>query len=85
MAIPSYVMQTFLLPARICDKMDGMVRKFWWGVADHKRDLYLKAWDILCLPKAIGRLGLRRFRDINLSFITKLGWRLYTDQAHTWV
>lgn len=30
-AVPTYVMQTFFLTKNMCDKLDGMVRKFWWG------------------------------------------------------
>lgn len=58
MAVPSYVMQTFLLSKKMCDKMDGIVRRFFWGYNDAKRHLCLKAWDNICAPKASGGLGI---------------------------
>ena len=30
-AIPSYTMSYFKLLDSLCDKLAGMVRKFWWG------------------------------------------------------
>lgn len=74
MSIPSYVMQTFLLPTQLYDKMDSMVRHFWWGSSDHKKS-----------PKISGGLGIKRFRDINIAFITKLGWKLCTETERIWV
>lgn len=79
LALPSYVMQTSLLPVSTCRTMDAMVRKFWWGGLEAHRGLYLRAWDTLCVPKCSGGLGFRRFRDINTAFITKLGWQVCKD------
>lgn len=76
MAIPSYSMQTILLPLGLCDKMDKHIRKFWWGFGEQKRGLFLRAWDLICTPKLVGGLGLRRMRDMNMAFTTKLGWNL---------
>lgn len=43
-SIPSYAMQTYLLPSYVCSKLDAQVRNFWWefdGQPGHH--LYLKA------------------------------------------
>lgn len=77
-AMQSYVMQTFLLPKALCDRMDSVVRRFWWGFKDHSRHLYLKAWDAICSSKSTGGLSFTKFHDMNSAFITKLAWRLCT-------
>lgn len=85
MAIPSYAMQTTLWLVKICDKLDMLVRKFWWSTSDSGRLLYLKAWDTICTTKCSGGLGIKRSRDMKVAFITKLGWRLRTDVSRFWV
>lgn len=85
-SIPSYIMQTFLMPNYINDKIDSKMRKFFWGFEEHdKHRLHLKAWDVVCTPKHLGGLGLRKMNDVNLAFITKLGWNLCTSLDKNWV
>jgi len=61
-------------------------KNFWWSFPRNKsRNLSLKSWSSLCLPKDQGGLGFRLMKDINLSLITKLGWKLLTDHDNLWV
>jgi hypothetical protein len=78
-AIPSYAMSTFLLPKSIYSQLDRTFKNFLWGFSSSKtRNLPLKYWNSLYIAKALGGLGLRRMKDVNLTFITKLGWKLLT-------
>lgn len=48
-AIPSCIMQVFLLPVGLCNKIDRINRRFQWGASDgDKRFLSLRAWDSVC-------------------------------------
>ena len=38
-AIPSYSMSCFKLPDALCDKLVGMVRRFWWGQQENHNKL----------------------------------------------
>jgi hypothetical protein len=79
-AIPSYAMISFLLPNGFCLKLDKAFKNFWWGFPkDKSRNLSLKYWRSLCLPKDQGGLGFRRMNDVNFSLTFKLGWKLLTD------
>jgi hypothetical protein len=67
-ALPSYAMSSFLLPNSICIGLDRIFKNFWWGFSPKKvRNLSLKAWDSLCLPKSVGGLGLKRMKDVDLK------------------
>jgi hypothetical protein len=85
-SIPSYAMSTFLLPKSICSQLDRSFKNFWWGFPTSKtRNLSLKSWNSLCIPKASGGLGFRRMKDVNLSLMAKLGWKLLTGADYLWV
>lgn len=72
MTLPSYIMQTFLLPTNLCEKIDRLIRGFWWQFGNQKRRLCLRAWDLICTPKLARGLEIQRMKDINLAFVTKL-------------
>ena len=79
-------MSSFFIPLSICNELDRIFKKFWWGFpSSKKRNLSLKAWDSLCIPKLLGGLGLRKMREVNLALITKLGWKLLTNSDSLWV
>jgi hypothetical protein len=84
-AIPTYAMSTFLLPSSLCKTLDRRFKDFWWGFPPYKsRNLSLKSWDSICLPRNQGGLGLRNMTTTNLALITKLGWKfLHTNSL--WV
>ncbi|KAI5676442.1 hypothetical protein M9H77_07392 [Catharanthus roseus] len=85
-SLPSYVMQTFLVPQSVCTKMNRMVQEFWWGHKDgQQRKLHLKAWDSICAPKLSGGLGFLLFKDVNKPFIAKLGWQLCINDDKQWI
>jgi hypothetical protein len=63
-----------------------MFKNFWWGFPSKKtRNLSLKSWDSLCLPKDQGGLGFRKMKEVNLALISKLGWKLHTNFNSAWV
>lgn len=84
--LPSYTMQTYILPVGICKKIDGLLRDFWWGKDMQKKNhLYLKSWKKICVPKEAGGLGFRTMVDMNLALTTKLAWQLCTKPNKLWV
>jgi hypothetical protein len=72
-AISSYAMSSFLLPDGFCHNLDKAFKNFWCGFPKNKfRNLSLKSWRSLCLPKDQGGLGFWLMKDVNFSFISKL-------------
>ncbi|KAL0439338.1 UNVERIFIED_CONTAM: putative ribonuclease H protein [Sesamum latifolium] len=80
-SIPVYQMSTFLLPKKICKKMDAIVRRFWWQnqhKEQNQRFLALKSWKDICQPKHKGGLGIRCFSDFNEALLSKISWDIFT-------
>lgn len=79
-------MQVFLMPSTLCDKLDRMARKFLWGVNEERRNfLTLRSWNNICVWKLTRGLGIRQFKEANIAYITKLGWKLCTEGNRIWV
>lgn len=84
-ALPSYIIQTTLLPKSVCDEVDKKCRNFVWGDSDQQRHYHTVAWESICQPKRLGGLGLRSMRDINSACMIKAGWKLCNQKDDLWV
>jgi hypothetical protein len=85
-SIPSYAMSSFMFPDILCHCLDKAFRNFWWGFPKGKTyNLPLKSWSSICLPKDQGGLGFRLMKDINVSLIAKLGWKLLSNHDALWI
>ncbi|CAL1375704.1 unnamed protein product [Linum trigynum] len=84
-AIPSYVIQTSVLPAGICDYLDHKIRAFIWGSQEGRRRIHLINWEMICLPKDQGGLGLRNAWDLNTVYFLKLAWGILKQPGEVWV
>ncbi|KAL3825541.1 hypothetical protein ACJIZ3_021570 [Penstemon smallii] len=83
-ALPMYPMSTFLIPKTICDTLDKIMRKFWWGENSNGNSLMLKTWTSICLPKALGGLGFRKSEDFNRALVSKLTWKMANNENCLW-
>jgi hypothetical protein len=85
-SIPAYAMSSFVLPISFSNSLDRIFKKIWWGfLKDKSRNLSMKLWSSICVPKVAGGLGFRHMHDFNLSLIAKLSWKLLTNANFLWV
>ncbi|XP_057444644.1 uncharacterized mitochondrial protein AtMg00310-like [Lotus japonicus] len=75
-AIPSYVMSCFILHDGLCEEIESMIARFFWG---GDACLHWMSWNKLCRPKLIGGLGFRNFKHFNLALVVKNWWRIHTS------
>ena len=83
-AVPAYVMQGVLLPARVHNKLDKLSRDFIWGSSIEKRKLHLVSWEKVVRLKENGGLGIRAAKQKNLSLTAKLCWRFKNSKGEPW-
>jgi len=82
-ALPSYVMQTVLLPQSVCEDIDRICRKFIWD-QDNASKRHLISWDVVCTPKKFAGLGLRKMRSVNPAYMMRANWRFCTQHHCLW-
>jgi hypothetical protein len=81
LAIPSYTMVVCKLPKGLCEEMDAIVRRFWWGSRKEASQYFTPmAWSKLCTPKNEGGLGFKSLWDLNLASLAKLAWRVMSKK-----
>ena len=72
-SLPTYTIGVFQLPLRICDELNALCAKFWWGQAGSERKIHWKSWSFLSRPKKEGGMGFHDLRSFNLAMLAKQG------------
>ncbi|KAE8719829.1 hypothetical protein F3Y22_tig00109925pilonHSYRG00012 [Hibiscus syriacus] len=58
--IPSYSMQSMMLPKGICKEIEQLIRGFIWGRTENRGELPLVHWENICKPTVNGGLDFWR-------------------------
>ncbi|KAK3218139.1 hypothetical protein Dsin_012109 [Dipteronia sinensis] len=77
-------MQLIKLSSEVCKKLDRISRNFLWGHTIDKKVVHLLYWDVVCLPKKCGGLGLKKAKALNQAFLAKASWFLIQDDSGIW-
>ncbi|XP_004306074.1 PREDICTED: putative ribonuclease H protein At1g65750-like [Fragaria vesca subsp. vesca] len=83
-AIPNYAMQTAKFPVSLCENLDKLNRNFLWGDTEIKKKVHLVNWDVVCQPKQLGDIGIKKTEDMNQAMLAKISWRMFQCDKGLW-
>ncbi|GKB27910.1 aspartic peptidase, partial [Tanacetum coccineum] len=73
-----------VIPKSIILDIQHQIRGFLWCNGELKRGKLKVAWDILCLPKCEGGLGIRSLESFNIALMTTHIWNIVTNNESLW-
>ncbi|KAL4599735.1 hypothetical protein ACB092_11G147700 [Castanea dentata] len=83
-SLPTYFLSLFTIPKAVATRLESIQRNFLWGSSEGGFKYPLVAWDKVCLPVEMGRLGLRKVVSFNQALLGKWLWRYGHEDTHLW-
>ncbi|GJX81113.1 reverse transcriptase domain, reverse transcriptase zinc-binding domain protein [Tanacetum coccineum] len=75
----------FVIPNRVLMDIEQSMRNFLWCPSSSSKGKAKVAWELVCLPKDEGGLGIRRLEHFNSALLVSHIWKLLSLKESLWV
>ncbi|WJZ94813.1 hypothetical protein VitviT2T_013639 [Vitis vinifera] len=82
--LPIYFMFVLRLPSSIRRRLEQIQRDFLWGGGNLERKPHLVRWEVVCLNKKNGGLGIKCLSILNKVLLSKWNWRFANEREALW-
>lgn len=79
--VPVYFLSLFKISIAMAEKLEKIQRSFLWTGMEEKSRISLVNWEVVCKPKYMGGLGIRKISDLNKALLTKINGNLTKGKA----
>jgi hypothetical protein len=83
-SMPLYFFSFYKAPSCVLNQLVRIQRNFLWGGGLEEKKLCWVKWDVICLPKDQGGLGVKNLTLFNKALLSKWKWRFLTDDTAVW-
>ncbi|PWA98441.1 reverse transcriptase domain, Reverse transcriptase zinc-binding domain protein [Artemisia annua] len=83
-SLPTYYFSLYKAPVAVVNKLESIVKRFFWGGSDEKNKIHWVAWDKVTKSKKDGGLGLSKLEECNNALVLKWLWRYRTENDALW-
>ena len=83
-SIPIYLLSFFKFPKWALDLINTQMAHCLWSDFEGNRKLHLAKWDLVCMKKEFGGLGIPNLKEVNLCLLGSWLKRYISDDGKIW-
>ena len=72
------------MPKSVARRLEKLQRDFLWGGGNGEKKAHLVNWEVVCVDKEKGGLGLRKLARLNKALLGKWIWRFACAKEELW-
>lgn len=77
--IPNFWVSMFLVPVKICDRIEKLKNAYWWINGGDNAGIKWLSWDRIYETKEASGMGFKKLRSFNIPMLAKQAWRLVNN------